>query len=343
MFVGLAGSGSGKQKARSMISKIIYDLELMHYMGADDIASAPGLIAELVEHPNKLFMIDEFGLALQSITNRNASGSKREIMSTIMKMYSSYGTIYHGTAYADKKNRPKQIIKSPCLVLYGTSTHKTFYDALTSDQGSDGFVSRLMTLPCPEERPKRVKVRHHGMPGQLKAGLMEFSGISFPEGKYVVPMAPGVEDAIIDLDESMSSLMVQYPEIKDQAESVYSRVAENATKLALVYAVSMDFADPVIDHKAYAWAREIALWCANHIMEKLVENVADNEIERDHKKMVQYVNESGLTGTTKRDLQRRFLKLRAFERDEMITSLIGMGFIFEKEGRLYGEKAKEDR
>lgn len=341
MFIGLAGSGSGKQKARSIISNMAYDLGLTDLLGADDIASAPGLIAEMADHPNKLFMIDEFGLALQSITSKNAGGYKREIMSTIMKLYSSYSTTYNGTAYADKKNRPKQIIKSPCLVIYGTSTHKTFYDALTSDQGSDGFISRLLVVPCEEGRGKRVKVKYHGIPGNIKAKVLELGGIGFPDGKFIVPMMDGVEDAFIDLDEAMTALMVDYKEIKDQAESVYSRVAENATKLALVYAVSKDFTDPVIDHKAYAWGREIALWCANHIMEKLVENVADNEIERDHKKMVKHVDDAGAAGITKRELQRRFLKLRAFERDEMIASLIGMGFMFEKNGRLYGASQKE--
>jgi hypothetical protein len=341
MLVALAESGSGKQKPKNVINNILLELDLYRFLGADDIASAPGLIAELADNASKLFFLDEFGYALQSITNKNSSSTKREIMSTMMKLYSSYGTTYNGTAYADKKARPKTIIQSPCFVLQATSTHQTFYDALSSEHGSDGFIARMLVIPCGEEREDRVNKRYdRTIPTGIKARLIELSGIQFV-GKKIVWIPDEVDDALINLDNSMTKLMAQNRELKEQARAIYSRVAENATKLAMVYAISMSLTDPIIDHSAFVWGREIALWCANNIMERISENVADNETERLNKKMVLRVQESGREGITRRDLQRRFLNMKAWERDDMLKSTIEMGLLFEHGSRLYHPEFKD--
>ena len=334
LLIGLAESGSGKQKARSVISALAMDCGLYDFIGADDLASSAGLITEMVTHTNKLFMLDEFGLALSSITSKNAGSHKREIMSTIMKLYSSYGTVYHGTAYADQKARPKQVIKSPCLVIYGTSTHKTFYDALSSDQGADGFISRLLVIPTGEDRPERRRPKYPPVPGRLKASIIGYSGFQHEDGKMTVPMDQQIDDAFFDLDESMTELMDDATENKEQARSVYSRVAEKAANLALIYAISYNYLNPVIDHKAFCWGREIALWCANHIMEKMAENVGDNDNERTAKRMISLVKKEGAKGIDRRTLQRRFLGMKAHERDELIQDLVMVGHVFQEGKRL---------
>ena len=149
-----------------------------------------------------------------------------------------------------------------------------------------------------------------------------------------VPMDQQIDDAFFDLDESMTELMDDATENKEQARSVYSRVAENAAKLALIYAISDNYLNPVIDHKAFCWGREIALWCANHIMEKMAENVGDNDNERTAKRMISLVKKEGAKGIDRRTLQRRFLGMKAHERDELIQDLVMVGHVFQEGKRL---------
>lgn len=333
MFVGLAESGSGKEKARKIIGRISSALNL-DVIGADDLASAPGLLAELKSNPSKMFMLDEFGLMLQSYVGRNVAGSKREIISTMMRLYSQYGGTYHGTAYADQKARPKIKIDNPCLVIYGTSTHKTFYDALTHDQGADGFIARLLVVDCGEKRPDRAIPDYGPMPHSLKKMIME---VPMDGGESITVHAhPLVAEAWYRLDDEMTELMTT-----PQSCSVYARVAENAIKLALTHCLSRGHAEPMINEKDFVWGRDIALWCANYILEKMEENVAENDTERWQNKLIRAIKDSGKVGLTTRELLRKCKGLKAWERDDILKTLSDMGYCFTVDGIVYHADQRE--
>ena len=328
LLVGLAESGSGKEKSRKLLGKIANDVGASGLIGADDIASAPGLIAELNENPVKLFMLDEFGLFLSSVTDKNSSSTKRDIMSVIMRMYSAYGGTYYGTAYADQTKRKKVVIDNPCMVLYATSVHQNFYEALSLEHGSDGFISRLLVVPAGEARPDLRRPVYGPMPGHLKARLVEFAGFSAP-AIITVPMTAQVDQAFFDLDESMTELMVT-----PQTRSVYARVKENAIKLALVHAISMNFTDPGIGHESFEWGRDIALWCANHITEKLETAVGNSEDDKKYNRAVEIILASGPTGVSKRELLRKYKGMKSYDRDDLLRSIYDLGDAFEHDGRI---------
>ena len=177
-------------------------------------------------------------------------------------------------------------------------------------------------LPIPESIIEKVKAiaehRHNG--GNL-------SGF-FP---YTVPIKPEVDDAFFDLDESMSPLM-----ISPATCSVYARVAENAIKLALVYAVARDYINPIIDEYAFAWGRNISVWCANTLIEQFNLFVSDNEHGKLIKKFVRIIKECGVNGISGRDLLRKIQDVQASERDEIIKKLLEMGDIFTVEVEIEG-------
>jgi hypothetical protein len=332
LLVGLAESGSGKERARKLVGKIASEVGAESVIGADDIASAPGLIAELNENPVKLFMLDEFGLFLSSVTDKNSSSTKREIMSVIMRMYSSYGGTYYGTAYADQSKRKKVVINNPCMVLYATSVHQNFYESLSLEHGSDGFISRLLVVPAGEKRPELCRPKYAKIPGYLKAKLVELAGLVNPE-IVTVPMTDEVDQAFFDLDESMTALMTT-----PQTRSVYARVKENAIKLALVHSISMDVADPLIGPESFAWGRDIALWCANHITEKLETAVGNGEDEKRYNRAVDILLSSGPGGITKRELMRRYKGMKTYDRDDLLRSLYDLGDAFEHDGHVVSAK-----
>jgi hypothetical protein len=336
-FVGLAESGSGKEHARKIIKNIIYKAGVEKLLGGETIASGPGLRAALEESPAKLFLLDEFGLLLQGLNSKNVGTYQKDIISTLMKLYSSYGTVSTGTEYSDKKLRNRVDIASPCCCLYATSTHATFYDALSGGDAASGSIARMLVINESDKRPARRKTTFIPIPDSIVEQVKILSEYK-PDGgnlasffPYTVPIKPEVDNAFFDLDESMSPLM-----ISPSTCSVYSRVAENAIKLSLVYAVAHNYRNPIIDEYAFAWGRNISLWCANTLIEQFNSFVSDNEHGKLIKKFARIIKSAGVDGITGRDLLRKVQEVQARERDEIIKKLIDMDEVFISEIEIDG-------
>jgi len=334
-FVGLAESGSGKEHARKVIKNIAYKAGCGRLIGGESIASGPGLRAALEEENSRMFLLDEFGLMLQSLHSKNAGSYQKEIISTFMKLYSAYGSVSHGSEYADKQSRKRVDIESPCCVLYATSTHGEFYAALNGGDGASGNIARMLIINAGEERPARGPVvTDRTIPSAIiekVAALAEYKPTGsgnlaafYPVTVFTKPM---VEQAFIDLDESMSAKMTT-----PASRSVYARVQENAIKLALTYAVALNHEAPIIDESAFVWGRDLAMWCANTLMEQFNSFVADTDHGKTIKRVLNVIKAAGVDGISGRELLQKVQEVRAAERDEIIKKLLDSGQVFEKTG-----------
>ncbi len=331
-FVGLAESGSGKEHARRVIKNIAAAANVNQHIGGESLGSGPGLRASLEVEPSRLFLLDEFGLTLQALNSKNAASYQREIITTLMKLYSSYGSVFYGTEYADQRMRKRIDIDSPCCVLYATSTHREFYAALSGGDGASGNIARMLIINAPETRPKRQVPAPREIPQDIidrVAALAHFKTPGSGDLAGFFPLTvfskPEVEQAFIDLDESMTEKMTN-----DAARSIYSRVAENAAKLALTYAVSINADAPIIDEAAFAWGRNLALWCANTLMEQFNSFVADTEHGKTIKKILLVIKSYGPNGISPHELLRKVQEIRQQERDEIMKKLIDSGQVFER-------------
>jgi hypothetical protein len=339
-IVGLAESGAGKDQARKEVNNIAQAAGVDHLIGGDRLASGPGVVTALHKSPSRLFLLDEIGLMLQAMTGQKADPHKRDMMATLMTLYSSAGSVYRGAEYADQKDRPRQDIVNPNACIYGTSTHSQFYASLTSGQGVDGTLSRLLVVSTDMHRPERqrpsslgqpdpdmlarVKELSEHVPGGGNLGGMAGPGVDAPA--HIVPMSPKIWEAWEELDDSVTEYMTD-----DASRSVYSRVAENAAKLALIHAVSKNWHSPSIDAESFAWGRELALWAANLMMGELARHVADNEVERDIKRVLHQIRDAGEDGIKQRDLLRRNKSIRAKDLSEICERLHATGEIIIEE------------
>lgn len=326
-FVGLAQSGSGKDAARKAIKRIMATVpDLEKVMGGDRIASGAGLISALEEWPVKLFLLDEFGLLLQGMTGKSEA-YRKEIVTNLMQLYSDAGSVFSGTEYADKKARARVTIYDPCVVLYATSTQETFWRALSSQEAVSGAVARLMAIDIGQGRPARKTPTIEKPPEAMLRKIATMSAYR-PGGNIsevgsingsnpdIVHMTPEVKDAWDALDESVKGNMNS-----EAAASIYSRVAEHTAKLALIHAVARDHEHPLIEETSFAWARSIALWSANLMMEQLSERMADNETERTSKAIENEIRSGGPKGKTKAELGTVLAKVRPYEQKAYLESL----------------------
>jgi hypothetical protein len=133
-------------------------------------------------------------------------------------------------------------------------------------------------------------------------------------------MTPEVAKAWHGLDAALSEKMKS-----ETSASIYSRVAENAAKLALIHAVARDYEHPLIEESSFSWARGIALWSANLILEQLNKYLADNETERITKGLEAAIKDGGVDGRTKSELGSLMMKIRPYEQQAYLDSLVENG------------------
>jgi len=342
-IVALAESGAGKDHARKVVSKLATYADADAFLGGDRIASGPGVVSALQRHPSQLFMLDEIGLMLASMTGAKVDGHKRDLMATLMTLYSSASSVYRGTEYADQTQRPRQTIMSPNVCIYGTSTPSAFWAALTGSQGIDGTLSRLIVATADSHRPARQRPDVSPTPGalidhvkalaqhQTGGNLAGKVGGSMDVEPQIAPMVSGVMDSWEALDDDMDDYMTD-----EATRSVYSRVPENAAKLALAHAISVDYRAPRITAESLSWGADIALWAANSMMREVRRHVADNETAAQRNRLMHLIRSGGTEGVTRRHVLQRMTSLRKRELEELIGLLVESGEIVIEQRRKPG-------
>lgn len=341
-LVGIADSGAGKDHARKCIQRVAHLSNTTGFLGGERLPSGAGLITALKRNPSQLFMLDEFGFLLAAMTSKAADANKRDLMATLMGLYTSASVVYRGAEYADQEKRSRTELVQPNCCVYGTSTPAQFYAALTSMQGIDGSLARLMVVHASDHRPPRRRPSVESPPPALIDAVRSLAAQKAPplgnlaslggtavdtDEPLLVKMDPGIWEAWEQLDD----LALDHAE-DSAGRTVYSRVAENAARLALVHAVSRNFAYPTIDAEAFAWGRELALWAANSLMQQVNRCVSDNETESRHKRVAAIVRDAGAEGIVRSELLRRCQWLRQRELDETLNMLDQADIVVAEKG-----------
>jgi hypothetical protein len=106
------------------------------------------------------------------------------------------------------------------------------------------------------------------------------------------------------------------------AAPILRRVAENATKIALVSAVGRSPFKPLITIKDFEIGHAIAQWSARVMIRNIALFVADNEIERNVNSVERVVLASGAKGILWKNIKMKFRGIKARDLDEIMESLI---------------------
>ena len=283
--VGIAESGAGKNHSRVVINELFRRANLMQYLGGNKIASGAGLLTAIQRQPAILFQLDEFGMFLSAAADRKRSPRYVcEILDLMTELYTTSGTSYFGVEYAtNQNNNAHRAIHQPCACLYGTTTPLHFWQALQAANVADGSLARFLILASEEDFPQSNKVFgsidppqalidrllliHQGG-GKLNGNLSDAGAIDevLVEPR-VVPMTTGAADAFGELDEE---LLGQLRKARGTGfSSILARIEENATKLALIRAVSREAVYPRIEDYDARWGIAIARHCAEQTIREV--------------------------------------------------------------------------
>src|ERR1700722_13718083 len=153
--VGLAGSGYGKDAARTQLKRLFTAAGLDRFAGPNRFMSASALRVAVMAKPSCLCMVDEFGGMMRQINDRGAGIHNQLIRSDLLEMFSSADTYFQGSAYAGSASPEK--LHNPNLCLYGTSTPEDFWGSVSSLNTTDGLLPRFLLFDVTGPKPDRVE------------------------------------------------------------------------------------------------------------------------------------------------------------------------------------------
>lgn len=327
--VGVAPSGAGKDHARKVTKNILFSADMLEHEGSEDLASDAGLIAAVEAEPAVLFQIDEFGRFLRTIGDPKKNPHLFNVLSALMKLYSSADTIFRGKAYADRKKN--KVVDQPCVSLYGTTTPEHFFGALTADSLSDGFLARMMVFES-ESIPDRRWSSSEPVPRDViesAAWWGAFRPGGNLAGEHPTPMT--VEATPEARGEFGSLAAVVDRSLAGPGGPLWARAEEKACRLALVYACSADARRPLIDAAAARWACGLSEYLTRRMLTLAHDWVADGLFDARQKRVLRVVREAGGT-VTRSALCRRTQWLTQRERQEVIDNLLETGALAVERG-----------
>ena len=339
--IGLAYSGAGKDHARKIATKILNAVGMEdHIMGLP--RSSAGLVSCLRDKCKGYGFLgwDEFGRVLKQLTSFKAANHERDIVTSLLELFSSANSVYAGFAYAntDGKTPPKPIIQ-PCLSLYGTSVPNHFYEAMTGSDAIDGFLARLLVFESRNysiEEDERTNVID--VPDDIINEVIRWRDMpknAAPKGDTDLEIRP----RIVEPDQKAARLIKDYKrhtrmeaikrEQKGQpGASIMARAAEHSRKLALVCSDS-----GIVTYDNMQWGIDISEHCSNQMIAAITNNISSNEYQANTKRILNFLRDQSKDETTewtsKSDIINKFQEVRNRDRNEILMALVEGGKIEE--------------
>ena len=294
----LAESGRGKDAPRSMIADAFEAAGLESYLGTSDWKSGQGMLRSLAQAPTGalLFPIDEFGDVMRGMADPRAPSYLKKIAQNLKVLYSSAGTTLR--VPAGDIEREAAALLWPHAAVLGTSTPGAFYGALTASRMEDGLGNRFLILPL-DARPDINPASRREPPTAIVDALRQHDEVLRGSGN-LAEIVPGLAPCIEVPEEAgvQDRLRVVEAEILYRDEwhagaipSLWARLGENATKLALVRAVSRAPARPELGLADLEWGLRLSAWSVRNLESHLYDHSAENDFEARLKRVRRYLSQ----------------------------------------------------
>lgn len=345
----LGASGCGKEYPRTYIKNMLSALNLGDLVAGEEIASGQALLTRAAIEPRSFFQIDEFGLFLQAVTNKQANNSKADIMRQLMSLFTKTDTTIKGTEYANQKQNERTEIKFPCIGLHGSSTEETFLDALGTQHIYDGALNRFIITKTNDPRPSKninnrldghtppesVREWHEAFENWLTASrTSNLAGIN-PAAAMLVRTSDAAAKIIEDYDIAIDAKFRKVTARGEPYAPLYARSTEHVYKVALILACGKH--QPLIDRIESEWAIEfVDYWTARLIQGSAA--IADTEFGS---QMAMILDQLGKTGKPMTvgsifNKNRKLREIPSDKREKLILTLLQneeiVGELFAPEG-----------
>lgn len=339
--IGICDSGGGKDHPLRAVTRLMIEAGLAGQVGGSKIASGSGLVTAVTRQPAILFPLDEVGFLISSAADRKrAPKHVTEIIDNLTEFYSLADSTFLGTAYANDKEKPREVIEQPCLCLFGVTTPGVFWGSLSSGNVLDGSLARMLIFQSENDYPD---AQHDLIRRDIPQDLIDLvAAISegaeghnpFPIGNasQIIPKPYTVPYA----DEGAAELARAYRDrqitmLRDHrgtnVTGIIARLAENAAKISLVKAITDNPARPAITSADLEWGMMVARQSVEALMQAVKERVADNEYESLVKRVHLVIANAGSAGIDASSLSRATQYVDRRRRGDILAHLEEAGMI----------------
>ena len=336
--IAVATPGAGKDHSRQQVKKILEVSGLNDYISGDRFSSGVAILRTLHDFPSRISHLDEMGLYLQSLTAKTAASHQKDIIKTLLEIYSSSSGTYHGQEYADNKDRKRFDLKQPNFNFFGTTTPSSLTKALNFEMLDNGTMSRILLVPAFEDYPARQVPELNDPPDDLirditdtvsvmPVGIGNLGNLQHVASSAVVPITVRWEDNAFEEYEKMLDWQIESARKK---EFLWVRYAELALKVAMIEAIARKPETPVVTLEIMSMAGSLVRWSFNYTAELLYKEVAENDIEAAHKKIKRLIREAGDEGASTTQLARSCQGMKSRDRNEILQTLLESGEIIEE-------------
>jgi hypothetical protein len=300
----LASTGAGKEAISSGVSRLMGEVikkcpPAETFVGPSDMASGQGLIKALNKKPCFVSVVGEIGLKLRQMTGDHAPQHLLQLRKVMLDLYnkSGNGNVLQPTAYSDTDKNVAAIM-APSFTMVGESTPERFYEALSEDMISEGFL------------PRFTVIEYHGMRVDLNKGAetrrpapdlvdamanLCAGAISLNTNNRVCPVRlSGDAESVADQFDRFCTDEIN----KNRSEVIkglWNRAHIKVLKLAGLIAVGCNFYDPIIDLNCINWAKRIVLSEVNNMLARFeagdVGSATDHETVKQVAKAVEVIRD----------------------------------------------------
>lgn len=302
---GVAGPGFGKDHPRKAIEILGHMGKFPWLIGPNDVTSDSAIEKVIRRRPCFVMPMDEFGMVLQATNGKNSSSWGRTVRKSLLELYSRATSIWTGKEKADeKKDSSGEPVWFPTVSVLGFSTPTEFFDGITEQNFSDGFMARL-TLIKAKDRPARraAKSLMAGPPQELLnaltaattmapviGGQFNNAAIRDPRARPEMYAASWSQEAKAKwqgIEEWQLSFMDERPDY----EGIVGRTAEQTLKYATIRAISRNPTRPRLEEDDISFGYAIVQRSIDTIDEGVQEYMAGSEFESVHKTVLRLIQE----------------------------------------------------
>jgi len=336
--IAVAKPGAGKDHSRQRIKELMAKCGLGQLICGDRFSSGVAILRTLHDYPSRISHLDEMGLYLQTLTSKNAASHQRDIIKTLLEVYSSSSGVYHGQEYADSKDRQRLDINQPNFNFFGTTTPRTLIPALNHDMVDNGTLSRILLVPpfddypdaqIPEvtEVPQDVieDIQHSAQ--IIPSGIGNMTNIQGIPNSAVVPIVVEWEEEAFAEYSKMREWQINQAR-KDDA--LWVRYTEITVKIGMIEAIARDPVSPILTLDIFKMANDLTRWSFNYTSDLIVKEISENEIEASHKKVLNIIRKSGDAGMSTTQITKVCQGMKARDRNEILQTLVESGDLLEE-------------
>lgn len=329
-LIGLAGTTRGKDGPLSAAMNFLATTAMTHLLGSGDITSDRGFEKLVRRKPACLLPMDEIGSWLEEGSGRGAPPHAKARRKALLTLYtkSKENSVFLGKddAGPDAQGSDNPVYM-PCVSILGVSTLTTFFNGLKEENTSDGLVARLTVVLVPPGEGDLSEPNYEldtSVPIELQQaytaaleawpvkGSLAALNAKNPLARPALHKVPFADDAARQAFGAVRLRERTIAVADPSLEGSVGRAAEQTLKLAMIRAVSRNFATPVITAQDLAYGSSLVWVSARMMREGMTDYLAGSDFENRCKTILRVLKDAGAEGIAAYKLRRRAV-VRAME------------------------------